>query len=72
MASKQESPSFCAFEDASHRSMPSQQAEPVALWTEKCDMASVLPAVESKVNVEVKEVCTSTDLSPEQNPFECS
>ena len=30
-------------------------------------MASVLHAVESKVNVEVKEGCTSTNLSPEQN-----
>ncbi|GFY88556.1 RNA helicase family protein [Actinidia rufa] len=67
LASGQESSSFCAYEDVSYSSMPSQQTEPVALWNEKCDTASVLHAVESKLNVEVEGGCTSTDVSSEQN-----
>ncbi|XP_057466071.1 DExH-box ATP-dependent RNA helicase DExH7, chloroplastic-like isoform X1 [Actinidia eriantha] len=67
LESGQESSSFCASEDVSYSSMPSQQTEPAALWNEKCDPASVLHAVESKVNVEVEGGCTSTDVSSEQN-----
>lgn len=49
--------------------MPLQQPEAVALGNEEGDKASVLQAVESKVNGEVSDGSASMDLSHEENPL---
>ncbi|KAG5525808.1 hypothetical protein RHGRI_032182 [Rhododendron griersonianum] len=69
LASGNESPSFWAADDSSSSSMPLQQPEAVALGNEEGDKASVLQAVESKVNGEVSDGSASMDLSHEENPL---
>ncbi|XP_058188630.1 DExH-box ATP-dependent RNA helicase DExH7, chloroplastic isoform X2 [Rhododendron vialii] len=68
LASGNESPSFWAA-DSSSSSMPLQQPEAVALGNEEGDKASVLQAVESKVNGEVSDGSASMDLSHEEKPL---
>ncbi|KAL7205791.1 hypothetical protein ACSBR2_018665 [Camellia fascicularis] len=65
LASGHDSSSFSASDDAFHSFIPSKHPETVALCNEEGDMASVLPAVESKVN---GKGLTLVDLSPEQSP----
>ncbi|CAL5379859.1 unnamed protein product [Camellia sinensis] len=65
LASGHDSSSFSASDDAFHSFIPSKHPETVALCNEEGDMASVLPAVESKVN---GKGLTLLDLSPEQSP----
>ncbi|XP_028113069.1 DExH-box ATP-dependent RNA helicase DExH7, chloroplastic isoform X2 [Camellia sinensis] len=65
LASGHDSSSFSASDDAFHSFIPSKHPETLALCNEEGDMASVLPAVESKVN---GKGLTLLDLSPEQSP----